>query len=171
MTTREKIIVAAMCLTIAYGAYDLLGARPGKKTSAKPENNSLEEQRKFAAEVTQKMTSGKLGQEFQYMVNLSSADWSRDPFITSTLPLKDQSSAAQDAKKGAGQTSAKSAFVFTGFLQLGDTKIAVINGVEYAVGDALDTSGYYLRSASAEKAVIGRVDGSETIQVTLSELE
>ncbi|MDA8138958.1 MAG: hypothetical protein M0036_09930 [Desulfobacteraceae bacterium] len=170
MTTREKIIVGVMCLTIAYGAYDLMGPRASKKPNAKPESNTMEEQRKFAAEVTQKMASGKLSQAYQYLVQQAGADWTKDPFIPSTQPLKQQAPSAQSAEK-KDQESKKPMFVFTGFLQLGETKIAVINGVEYAVGDSLGVDGYYLRSVSADKVVIGRTDGSETIHLTLNEFE
>jgi len=171
MTTREKIIVGLMCLTVAYGAYELLGNKSVKKAVTRSQANPLEELRKFGAEVTQKMAADKMGKEYQYMVSQAGAKWTRDPFIQSTLPLKSQPAPKPASSDKSGQPVPSQKFVFTGYLQLGDTKIAVINGMEYAVGEALDKNGYYLQSVSAERAVIANVNGSETIRVPLSEID
>lgn len=171
MTTREKIIVGFMCLTIAYGAYELIGPRTTRKAAPRPAANPMEETRKFVSEVTQKMAKGKIGKEFQYMVAQAGADWTRDPFLQSTLPLKEQLVAQAPSRKQSESTAPGRSFAFTGFLQIGKTKLAVINGTEYAVGEALEVSGYYLKNVSAEKATISRIDGSETIQIPLTELD
>lgn len=171
MTTREKIIVGVMCLTIVYGAYELLGAQTAKKPTAAATANPMEELRKFVAEVMQKMDTGKLGGEYQYLVGQAGTDWTRDPFLPSTLPLKQQRAAQATSQKPSGPSGPDQAFVFTGFLQIGNSKLAVINAKEYEVGEALDVQGYYLKSLSSERAVIGRVDGSETIQVPLTEVD
>lgn len=172
MTTREKIIVGVMCLTIVYGAYELFGPHTtGKPTSRSTHANPTGELRNFVNEVTQKMADGRMSKDFQYMVAQASTDWTRDPFLQSTLPLKQQLVApATPAQLPEKERMAK-AFTFTGFLQIGDTKLAVINGTEYAVGETLQDSGYYLKNVSAERAIIGRTDGSETIQVPLTEMD
>jgi hypothetical protein len=171
MTTREKIIVGVMCLTIVYGAYELLGSSTTHKSATVSQTNPIEELRKFAADVTQKMTSAKIGKEYLYMVKQASADWTKEPLLQSTLPLKQKLIAQAPSPEPTDRTGFNQTFTFTGFLQIGNIRMAVINGKEYAIGEALDIKGYYLKSASEDKAVIGRVKSSDTIQVPLTELD
>ena len=82
MTTREKIIVGVMCLTIAYGGYELIGQDNGKKrVVSSPKTSPMEELRGFVAEVTQKMVKEKLADEYQHMVERAGKNWVKDPFI------------------------------------------------------------------------------------------
>jgi hypothetical protein len=43
---------------------------------------------------------------------------------------------------------------YTGFMQMGDIKFAIINGVEYATGDRLEQGDYILRSITPSRVVI-----------------
>jgi hypothetical protein len=68
-------------------------------------------------------------------------------------------------------TPTRTGFIYTGYLELGKTKLAVINGLEYSVGESLDPNGLYVKSISPHHVVIGKVDGLETIQLPLRELD
>ncbi|MGD8881179.1 MAG: general secretion pathway protein GspB, partial [Desulfobacterales bacterium] len=43
---------------------------------------------------------------------------------------------------------------YTGFMQMGDKKLAIINGVEYAAGDRLEQGDYILQSITPSRVVI-----------------
>jgi hypothetical protein len=58
---------------------------------------------------------------------------------------------------------------YTGFLEVGPQKLAIINGLEYAQGEALGATGYYVRSISARYVMVGKVNGSDTIRLPLQE--
>ena len=56
-------------------------------------------------------------------------------------------------------------------MQLGNVKMAIINGTEYAVGEAMDDRSFYVKSISPQRVVIGKVDGVETIQLPIQEFD
>ena len=173
MTKREKIIVGVMCLTIVYGAYELLGTRGSKKSTAPAATtqvNPTDETRKFVTDMTQKLVAERRGAEAQQAVKEASSEWTKDPFLQSTAPLESKSSGSAPQKQSSEKTAPAPAFAFTGFLQTGNTQLAIINGMEYAVGDTIGTSGYYLESISPEGVVIGATNG-EKIQLPLSEMD
>lgn len=173
MTTREKIIVGIMCLTIAFGAYDLFGRGGAKRPPAvRAQENPLEEVRRFATEVTQKIAADKISDAEQYVIDQAGADWTKDPFIPSITPLANQPASARTASIAPPSPIAPAPeYLYTGFLQIGAAKMAVINGMEYAQGEALGTRGHYIRSISARRVVIGTVNDKETIHLPLREID
>ena len=50
---------------------------------------------------------------------------------------------------------------YTGFMQMGDKKFAIIDGFEYAVGDELEQGGFVVRSINPRQVVIVSTDRSK----------
>jgi hypothetical protein len=169
MTTREKIIVGLMCITILYGAYELFGNRNPRNSHADKNANPVEELKGFTASVTKKLFDEKVSQEYRYLIDQAGQNWTKDPFIHSTTPLTKELALANLPKKSSGERPAHP-YVYSGFLQLGETKLAVINGMEYAVGESLDTKGLYIKSISVHNVVVANVDGRVAMQLPLTEL-
>lgn len=169
MTTREKIIVGLMCLTIIYGAYELLGNKSNRNRYAIKTANPAEELKGFAASVTKKLIDEKVSKEYRYLIAQAGSQWNKDPFIHSTAPLKKQLMLPSTPAKSTSNSQMKK-YIYTGFLALGTTKIAVINGTEYVEGESLNTKGLYIKNISPHKVVIAKVEGRETIQVPLTEI-
>jgi hypothetical protein len=44
--------------------------------------------------------------------------------------------------------------IYTGFLRMGEKKLAIINGMEYEAGDILEPDGFIIRSISPSRVVI-----------------
>ncbi|MBI5894512.1 MAG: hypothetical protein HZB24_00345 [Desulfobacterales bacterium] len=120
--------------------------------------------------MTQKLVAERLGTEAQHTVNQASSDWTKDPFIQATALLESKSSEPTAQKQTTANSAPAQAFAFTGFLQIGNMQLAIINGMEYAVGDMIGTSGHHLESISPEGVVISDANG-EKIQLTLSEID
>lgn len=169
MTKREKIIVVIMCLAIAGGAYDLMsrGRTTSSKAIIKPVKSS-QELKTFVADVAGKLISEQVSKEQQYMINQAGAQWNKDPFIYSSIPLKKRPFSTTPKKQPVIATSLPK-FIYSGFIELGKNKIAIINGMEYSVGEKLPDKSFFVKSISSRRVVIGKTDGSETIQVPLSE--
>jgi hypothetical protein len=171
MTTREKIIVGVMCLTIIYGAYELMGARTPRKVADHPQTNPMQDLRNFVTDITQNMLKTKLGSQYQQIIAGAGQQWTRDPLLPSTVPLQSKLDVEIPKKRAAIQAgSAADQYSYSGYLVMGTTKYAVINGTEYAIGESIGTDGFYLQSASSETAVLGRVNSSETIRLLLMEM-
>lgn len=172
MTTREKIILGMMCLTMAYGAYQLLPMGSDQDNPITEMKNSIDENRKLSLEMSKKITDWGSSQEGQYMVELAAADWTKDPFVQSIKPLKSKPPAQTDKFQASSAVKTESSFpkmAYTGFMQVGSIKIAIIDGIEYSEGDALGTTDYYVSRITAREVIIAKIKGSETIHLPLQE--
>ena len=169
MTSREKIIVALMCLTILYGAYELFGNKNGSGRHTPPKVSGKGEMQSFMAEITGKLVKEKVSDEYKYMISQAGSRWTKDPFILSTLALSGKKAAVPVAVTEKNDAVPTDAFVYTGFLALGDKKLAIINGREYTTGEKLSRSGFFLKQILPHRVLIGTVNGAETIEVPLYE--
>lgn len=171
MTTREKIIVGIMCLTIVYGAYELIFRSSAHSEKAPiAAGSSAGELKSFVSEITGKLDNEKVSMEHQHMIHQAGADWTKDPFIQSSAPLKKRQSPSGSALKKASKIPAPR-YVYSGYMQLGQTKLAIINGMEYAVGEKLPNKVYYVKTISTKRVVIAKVNGDETIQVFITDTD
>jgi hypothetical protein len=57
-------------------------------------------------------------------------------------------------------------------MQMGDTRLAIINGAEYEAGDRLEPEGLIVRSISPNHVVIGSADRkNKTVILPMEEIE
>ena len=60
-------------------------------------------------------------------------------------------------------------FIYTGFLQVGNKKMAVVNGLEYEQGEELEPGGFVLLDIFPRKLVIGAKGKLQQITVAMQE--
>lgn len=171
MTTREKIIVGLMCLTILYGAFELFGNKSNKSNKSNKivkSTNPAKELKDFAESVTKKLIDEKVSDEYRYLITQAANEWNKDPFIHSITPLRKQLLLPSMPQKPTGDSLTQN-YIYTGYLKLGSKKLAVINGREYAEGESFNTKGLYIKYIYPNKVVIAKVNGPETIQLPLTE--
>jgi hypothetical protein len=154
MTTREKIIVGLMLLTVIYGVYAVFfenkGAPP--EIAAISATKQLENLNTFITKVAEASKVG-LTKEDKYIIALAEAEWKQDPLVS--VELKDlPESEIQRAKKVTTVSIPDLTVSYTGFMQMGDKKFAIINGVEYATGDRIEEGNYILQSITPSRVVI-----------------
>ena len=169
MTTREKILVGLMCLAILYGAFELFWTPtthkpPGRKTAV-----SDKDLQKFAAEVAQKLDKEKMTDKEIYRIEKASVKWNKDPFLQDPGPLSDKKPVNALADHGEQPSGMPEDLVYSGYLQLGETKMAVINGMEYTVGESLGLNGLYIKKIGSQRVTIGKLKSKETFQLSLQE--
>jgi hypothetical protein len=58
---------------------------------------------------------------------------------------------------------------YSGFLQMGAKRMAIINGMEYEEGEMLPVSGYFIRSITPKSVVIGKIGASISHVLPLDE--
>jgi len=170
MTTREKIIVGIMCLAIVYGAYDLLVARKSRRTTPPPVENAIGELKVFVAEVGQRLNNQRIANDYPYVINQAGASWDKDPFIQSSKPLQKRL-ALDPADRQSRPKAQVAAFRYSGYMQSGTIKMAIIDGMEYVEGESLADKTFYVKSISPQRVVIGKVEGLETIQLPIREID
>jgi hypothetical protein len=149
MTTREKIIVALMVLSVIYGIYIVFFAGPREEAAFKPGGDKeLEALNTFITKVADK-TKNNLSKEQAYVLDKAQAEWKQDPLMHIKTPLtKEEEDELQPLKL-------ESEILYTGFLEMGNKRLAILNGVEYEVGDRLEPDGLVIQKILPNHVVIG----------------
>jgi hypothetical protein len=153
MTSREKIIVGLMLLTVVYGVYTVFFEDKGGTPGIAPisATTQLENLNDFINKIVEASKAG-LTKEDKYIRQLAEAEWKQDPLIIAEL--KDRPEDEIKKAKVAPVSIPDLDIAYTGFMQMGDIKFAIINGVEYATGDRLEQGDYILRSITPNRVVI-----------------
>ena len=143
-----------MLLTVVYGVYAVFfegkGGTPEIPTISSTKH--LEDLTEFIDKIAKASRAG-LSNEDKYIIKLAKAEWKQDPLIS--VELKDRPEIEiLKAKQAAPVPSPDLKIAYTGFMQMGDIKFAIINGVEYAAGDRLEQGDYILRSITPNRVVI-----------------
>ena len=168
MTTREKFIVGLMCLAILFGAWELIGNRGSRPAPASPREDAVAQARSIIGDLSKKVVAEKVPEGYQHILSQAGESWTRDPFLLENDAL----SAEKETEKPETPDKAvqpRPIFNYTGYLQVGDARLAIINGLEYAVGDAMNVDDYYMKSITPHIVVLARIQGSETIELPMQE--
>jgi hypothetical protein len=164
MSNREKIIVGLMLLTVAYGVYALFFE--GKvKSSATPiasvsATQQLENLNAFITKVAEASKAG-LSKEDKYIISRAESAWKQDPLTTVELTDRPENEINRQQQQVAKTTGPQLNVSYTGFMQMGDKKFAIIDGLEYAAGEELERGGFVVRSITPNQVVIFSTDGSK----------
>ena len=152
---REMIIIGVMVIAILYAAFEFL--YPKAKSSPTVTTQKAIEQK--TAELNQFVAGLNAGLDKEWMKNVGALifsraerSWTQDPFLDSRSYkawLK-----ASAAAKAAPVAPPKINFVYSGYIELGQKRMAIINGIEYREGAALEIEGYVLKSVNSTRAMI-----------------
>jgi hypothetical protein len=163
---REKIILGVMAVAILYGLFTFITGSSLKKHVAISPEAKTNEINSLASDTTSAISKDALSVTEAYAISRIEADWLHDPFYEK----KAYSEMVQTAK-AAPKVDAKVNFSYTGYMEYGGRQMAIINGLEYGVGEALDVPGYILRSISPVKVTIeNKADSKAKIEVVMQDL-
>ena len=153
LNTRQIVILAVMALAILYAAYEILGPRLGMKGPAKQAATTADIQ-KFVTDTTAGMAAEAAGELEVYAAVRAETPWGRDPFMDRGV-YTEYASLQEGIMKNKAATAGKAiTFAYTGYLDSGRRRVAIINGVEYIAGEPLVEEGYVLRAIDKSKVVI-----------------
>lgn len=166
MTTREKIIVGLMVLAVVYGVYTIFFSAPSEDVAFKSGGDKeLEALNSFITKVADKTKSG-LSKEQAYVLQRAQTNWKQDPLIQIQPKL------SREEEENRKPLVLESKIVYTGFLQMGDKRLAIINGIEYEVGDKLQPSGLVVQKIDSNHVVIGSsVKKNKQVILPMEEIE
>ncbi|MBW2177555.1 MAG: hypothetical protein JRH03_11510 [Deltaproteobacteria bacterium] len=163
MLSRERIIVLLMIVAVTYGAYSLFLA-PDDKTPVDGSQKQMAELKNFVVDAATKLSSEYVSAADKYIIEQAEKTWPQSPFLQSGAILTTQPFEAKVEVKVE-----KMKLSYTGFLQVEDSLLAVVNGMEYETGEQLNQAGYYIKSISPAKVVIGIANNPKTIILPLDE--
>lgn len=140
-----------MVAAILYGGYTFLfsGSTGGKnKSSGKPSVEVNE----FVAGLIKRIQGADTTAKDREILEKSSAQWKKDPFLV----VKKSGAADAETEKEPeiiARGDLTGSFNYSGYMEMGKSKLAIINGMEYQEGDQLDTQG----TAALKKISAGEV--------------
>ena len=134
-----------MLLAVVYGIYAWFLSSP-KQAATVSDDNEQKGLNAFIIKVAEKTTTG-LSKNQAYVLQKAEAKWKRDPLIQ----IEPKTS---EKEEDSHQFVLTSKIMYTGFLRMGDKRLAIINGMEYEAGDVLEPGGFIIRSISAGRVVI-----------------
>ena len=163
---REMIILGVVAIVILYAVFDFLS--PNKKDSGLDMVQKTSELNTFVTELAgsrEKETAKNLG---IIIFSRAEKEWTQDPFLdgkafkvwteSKTIKAKDEESAVQGIE-----------FIYSGYLEVGSKRMAIINGIEYNEGEVLDVKGYVLKSISPSRVLIENRGIGAAVNVPLQE--
>lgn len=142
MSKREKIIVLLMIGAILYGGYEFFWA---SSAGNKVENPAEKEKvlNKFVTDVADKLRKKDISVTDKYVIARAKDEWTQDPFLPTLMKLK-----PAESKEVEEEAAPKPSFKYSGYMEMGKRRLAIINGMEYATGDKLEPGGYRVKSIS-----------------------
>ena len=169
MTRREKIIVSIMAAAVLLGGYlywwpVTTGGQQGVEN--KSDGQALE----FARNVSQKLKEDNALTMDLFTIRNAERKWEKDPFLKTGTLLSD--TPQRDVPDVAAVTAGTQPdLIYTGFLEVGTQRLAIINGFEYTLGEAIDGKGHYVRRIHPHQVEIGNQDKPGVILLELMEYE
>jgi hypothetical protein len=164
MSNREKIIVGLMLLTVVYGIYALFFEGKGKSsitpTASVSATEQLENLNAFITKVAEASQAG-LSKEDKYIISRAESAWKQDPLTTVELTDRPEDEINRPKKQVIQTTGPQLDVSYTGFMQMGDKKFAIIDGLEYTAGDELEQGGFKVRNITPRQVVIVSTDRSK----------
>jgi len=155
---------------VLWGAYDyFLAGSPDEETAADvapvvektPDGASH-----FIADIVKKLPSRERTRRNRLIIERASREWPQDPFIPMEIPREEEPVTVAE-----GETPPLFApdITYSGFLQLGDRRLAVINGMEYEKNEIVEPGTYVLKTIFPDRVMIGTVSGRRTFTVLLED--
>lgn len=152
------IILAIAALFVLYALYVFFIAKPADKkkgTETKPVEISS-----YVNTLTSDLTKNRVTDVDVYIAKKAEMEWTNNPFW-------ERSSYREFAGKEAGRGASK--IVYSGYVDAGRKKMAVINGTEYEVGESIEIEGYVLETVTPSSILIKNRNTGGELYVPIQE--
>jgi len=146
---REIIILVIAALFVLYAGYEYLIAGPAsKKIKASASADSVKVDT-FISGITNDLGKNKTSDFDTRVIRRTETDWVKNPFWKKDLYKAWVN--REGLTKGSGVLAK---MIYSGYIDSGKNKIAVISGFEYRIGDQLEIEGYVLKQITPSKVLI-----------------
>jgi hypothetical protein len=160
LNKRQIIILALMALAVIYGIYEIIfGSSAGNKVVTVNTSTSA-----INSNIAAVLLNSPLEKLDAYIVGRAEADWKNNPFLDSHL-YKEW--LAREQTIDTSKIAAK--IIYSGYVDSGKKKMAIINGMEYSEGEKLEIEGYILKNITPTKIRIENRNRGSELDITLQE--
>lgn len=160
LSKQQIVILLIMVLSILYGAYTffpLVTKKIVRNITGKEEDLNT-----FITGLNTDLSKSYPTITDSYIINRAETEWNRDPFS-----FKGVSKAVSITGRSGKKAVASGTFNYTGFVETGNKKMAIINGFEYGPGDSLDKAGFVIEQIFPNRVIIRDEKKGTTIEVML----
>lgn len=165
LNKRQIIIIIGAALVALYGIYEFLSGSNTQKGTNTIKNEAVDKNISISS-LTGDLIKNPLSSVDVYIISRAEADWQRNPFWERNS-YKEW--ANKDISIKTADESPVAKIVYSGYVDSGKKKMAVINGLEYSVGDKLETGGYVLKKITATKIVISNKNEGIEKEISIQE--
>lgn len=165
MARREKIILFLMIMAIVYGIYSIFFTSPSR-TSFGAIDKGSENAVQVVIDAAQNIAREDFSETHAHIIARASAEWTREPFLKSATPLK-----SRMLIERTEALTDNADFIYSGYLEIVDKRLAIIDGIEYEEGEILNRTEYIVRNISPAGVVIGPVGEEKNIFLPLKETD
>ncbi len=156
MSKREKIIIVVMVASVLFSLTYYLTPTftgPGEK-----QGDQYMGSEKIIQEIATELKSAATSPGENYIIARAEAAWAKDPFYRKIQPAPE--------KLPAGTRE----IVYSGYVDMGASKLAVINGSTYQVGEKLDFgTAFFLKTVEPTRVVIADRQNQRNIVIKLKD--
>jgi hypothetical protein len=161
---REIIILVIAALFVLYAGYEYLIAGPASKkvkTTASADSVKVDT---FTTGITKDLGKDNIANLDAYVISRMETDWKKNPFLK-----KDLYKAWVNREGVAKDSGVLAKIIYSGYVDSGKNKMAVINGFEYRLGEELEIEGYVLKQILPSKVLIFNKNTGNTEEIPLQE--
>lgn len=170
MSKREKIIMGCMIAAVLFGAYSLLFDSGSKKSLLKVKVSAQGPPiQQYVIELIGQLKKVDANAADTSLLNQAQGTLNRNPFYREVASAEDADAAVEMEKRIREAPRAAAHFSYTGYVEMGKTRLAILNGREFAEGDLLNAEGMYLKKISHTAVVIGIQGLPDTTTIEISE--
>ncbi len=153
MNTREKILVSVMVLTVLYGGYTI-AMQFVRRTPADVQASGRLMEDKMASALRARVEQAPLQPVERHVLQLATTPWESRPFGNRAVWQPEADPRQREYR-------------YTGFCQVGERRLAIINGRDYQVGDTIRDTGYTVKSIDAAEVLLNHADTREVRTIRL----
>jgi len=172
VTRREIIIVSVAVAAAVYGVYAVVfdnaaSRRNGHDTAV----HHVTEAQNLITQSGALLADSEKELVNSYVVSLAEQDWIRDPFYRpgdAVEPIEAVSSDEISIEKSSGITEEmgkEMTFRYSGYLEAGKAHVAVINDIDYEVGEEIESTGYVVTQITPKKVTVQERSTKDSIIV------
>lgn len=158
-----------MVLVVLWGAYTVFLEDRAPKPDFVTADSNMDTLNAFVTKVAEAAQSG-LSKADAYLLEQAQSAWQQNPMLNIEAPVIESEQQGEEAVDILPVEQSDRNFAYTGFLQMGDIRLAIINGMEYEAGDRLEDGGYTVQSITPRLVVLKtRGKGNTTFKIPLEE--
>ena len=153
MGKREKILVGLMVVALLYAGFELVYrlVETGPEIQQQVDAAGTQE---LAAIAGQAMQEASLEERQLHVLKAASAPWVDSPFAVLPTPAVDPEEVDTDFEVVDAPEDRRIPLFYSGYMEMGDRRLAVINGIEYRPGEEMSIAGLILESIEPHQVVV-----------------